>query len=115
MNVLTLLQTKKPSAETVFRTFKYVIYCLLAVNVFLFFKEDFAASAATFGDSVSWRNVVEAYSATIDTLAWVVLLFLFELETAVVSDEKLRGGLKWLFIAIRTVCYFFITEHFQTI
>ena len=57
-------------------------------------------------------NVVEAYSATIDTLAWVILLLLFELETAVISDDKLRGNLKWLFTGIRMVCYFLITYAF---
>jgi hypothetical protein len=82
-----------PRGETVFRAFKYAIYCLLAWNLFLFFQEDFAASANTFGDTVTWRNVVEAYSATIDTAAWVVLLLLFELETAVIPDEKLKGKL----------------------
>ena len=54
----------------------------------MFFQEDLAASAETFGDTVTWRNVVEAYSATIDTLAWVVLLLLFELETAVIDDDS---------------------------
>ncbi|NNE04213.1 MAG: hypothetical protein HKN15_00620 [Xanthomonadales bacterium] len=99
-------------SEVIFRAFKYTIYLLLAWNVFLFFREDLAASAQTFGDTVTWRNVVEAYSATIDTLAWVVLLLLFELETAVIDDERLKGGLKWLFTGIRAVCYFFITYAF---
>ncbi len=92
-----------------YRAFKYTIYCLLALNIWLFFREDLRASAQTFSDGVTWRNFVEAYSATVDTFAWVVLLMLFELETAVISDEKLRGGLKWFFSAIRAVCYSFIT------
>jgi len=104
--------TWTPRGETVFRAFKYTIYCLLAWNVWMFFQEDFAASAQTFGDSVTWRNVVEAYSATIDTLAWVILLLLFELETAVIDDERLKGGLKWLFSGIRVACYFFIVYAF---
>ncbi|MDX1459519.1 MAG: hypothetical protein R3348_00490 [Xanthomonadales bacterium] len=99
-------------SELVFRAFKYTIYCLLAWNVFLFFREDLAASAQTFGDAITWTNFVEAYSATIDTLAWVILLLLFELETAVIDDDKLKGGLKWLFTGIRAVCYFFITWAF---
>ena len=104
--------TKRLDPQTVFRVFKYTIYCLLAWNVFLFFQEDLAASAETFGDTVTWRNVVEAYSATFDTAAWVVLLLLFELETAVIDDEKLKGGVKWLFTGIRTICYFFIVYSF---
>ncbi len=105
-------QFKKPNSETVFRIFKYLIYCLLAWNIFLFFKVDLVASAQTFGNKLSWRNIVEAYSATIDTLAWVLLLLLFELETAVVSDQILQGKLKWLFAGIRVVCYFFIIYAF---
>ncbi len=96
----------------VFALFKYTVYLLLAYNAFLFFQEDIAASAETFGDTVTWRNVVEAYSATIDTSAWVLLLLLFELETAVIPDEKLKGGLKWFLMGIRAICYFFIVYAF---
>ena len=96
----------------IFTLFKYTIYLLLAWNAFLFFQEDFAASAVTFGDHVNWRNFVEAYSAFIDTTAWLVLLLLFELETAVIPDEKLRGWLKWFLMAVRAGCYFFIVYAF---
>ena len=89
-----------------------MVYFLLAYNAFLFFQEDIAASAETFGDTVTWRNVVEAYSATIDTSAWVLLLLLFELETAVIPDEKLKGGLKWFLMGVRAICYFFIVYAF---
>ena len=95
-----------------FRVFKYAVYGLLTYNALLFFQEDLAASAATFGDSITWRNVVEAYSATIDTSAWVVLLLLFELETAVIPDDKLQGGLKWVLSGVRGICYFFIIYAF---
>jgi hypothetical protein len=95
-----------------FTIFKYTVYCLLAYNAFLFFQDDLAASAETFGDTVTWRNVVEAYSATFDTTAWVLLLLLFELETAVIPDEKLQGGLKWVLVGFRTICYFFIVYAF---
>jgi hypothetical protein len=98
--------------ERLFNLFKYTVYLLLAYNILLWFQEDLAASAETFGDTVTWRNVVEAYSATIDTAAWVVLLLLFELETAVIPDEKLKGGLKWFFTGIVAVCYVLITWAF---
>ena len=95
-----------------FKLFKYSIYLLLAWNALLFFQEDLAASAEIFNGVISWRNVVEAFSASIDTTAWLVLLLLFELETAVISDEKLQGGLKWVLMAVRAVCYFFIVYAF---
>ncbi|HLF31748.1 MAG TPA: hypothetical protein VI566_12055 [Xanthomonadales bacterium] len=94
--------------HTVFRAFKYLIYCLLVLNALLFFQEDYLASREVFGNQLTWSNLVEGYSATIDTIAWVALLLLFELETAVIPDEKLQGGLKWLLMAVRVGSYSFI-------
>jgi uncharacterized membrane protein len=94
--------------HTLFRMFKYLIYCLLALNIYLFFREEYLASIEVFGGSIAWGQLTEAFSATIDTAAWVVLLLLFELETAVIPDEKLQGGLKWLLLAIKAIAYGFI-------
>lgn len=91
-----------------YRIFKYSIYCFLAYNTWLFFLDDFSSSTQLFSNGVSWRNIMEAYSATIDTFAWVILLLLFELETAVIADEKLEGPLKWVLITLRGICYLFI-------
>jgi len=112
MNAADPKHSKLVTPHRLFKLFKYTVYILLAYNIFLWFQEDLSASAETFGDTVTWRNVVEAYSATIDTAAWVLLLLLFELETAVIPDEKLQGGLKWFFTGIVTVCYVFITWAF---
>ena len=94
--------------HTIFRAFKYLIYGLLIVNTFLFFQEDYLASQEVFGSHVSLAHLAEAFSATIDTAAWVVLLLLFELETAVIPDEKLKGNLKWVLTGVRFVSYSFI-------
>jgi hypothetical protein len=112
MNTTIPKHSKLVTPHRLFKLFKYMVYILLAYNILLWFQEDLSASAETFGDTVTWRNVVEAYSATIDTAAWVLLLLLFELETAVIPDEKLQGGLKWFFTGIVTVCYVFITWAF---
>ena len=98
--------------ENIFRFFKYSIYLLLAYNAFLFFDGDLAASAEMYGDNINWRNVIEAYSATFDTVAWIVLLLLFELETAVIPDHLLNGGLKWVMKGLGLIAYFFIVYSF---
>ena len=98
--------------QNLFHFFKYAIYILLAYDAILFFEGDLAASAVTFGDSITWRNVIEAYSATFDTVAWVALLLLFELETAILPDHLLKGGLKWVLKGLAAVCYFFIFYSF---
>jgi hypothetical protein len=56
--------------------------------------------------------VVEAFSATIDTSAWLVLLLVFEFETAIFTDEQLKGGLKWFLAVLKFVSYFLITYSF---
>jgi hypothetical protein len=106
------LQSRLLTPQNIFRLFKYTIYVLLAYNAFLFFQEDLAASAQTFGGSVTWRNVIEAYSATFDTAAWVILLLLFELETAIIPDHLLKGRLKWVLKSLAGICYFFIVYSF---
>jgi len=88
-----------------FQAFKYSVYILLSYNIFLFFQEDFAASAQTFTNGITFYDIGEAFSATIDTAAWVVLILLFELETFVLDDEKIVGTTKTLLHSIRSVCY----------
>ena len=112
MNARITPQNRRLSRHNLYTAFKYAIYALLAYNILLWFQEDFAASAETFGDTVTWRNVVEAYSATFDTAAWVILLLMFELETAVIPDEKLKGGLKFFLTAVSLICYLFIVWSF---
>ncbi len=112
MSSITPLKPGFINPQNIFRLFKYTIYVLLAYDALLFFQQDLAASAQTFGDTVTWRNVIEAYSATFDTVAWVVLLLLFELETAIIPDHLLKGRLKWLLKGLAGICYFFIVYSF---
>lgn len=95
-----------------FRIFKYSIYLLLSYNAFLFFLENHAAAGKVFVDGVSFNNLVDAYSDTIDTISWVVLLLIFELETAVIDDRYLVGPLKWFLNLLRGLCYVIIVMAF---
>lgn len=98
---------------TLYRIFKYTIYCLLAANIIFFFVENMLDSIKFYGTALpSLDNIIEAYSDSIDTAAWVVLLLLFELETAVIPDEKLRGKLKWVMTGIRSISYTIIVYAF---
>ena len=93
---------------TLYRVFKYTVYALLTFNIYVFFMEDHGAAAEMFRGGITLANLVNAYSATIDTIAWVVLLLLFELETAVIPDRYLQGSLKIIIRLVRAVCYGFI-------
>jgi hypothetical protein len=101
-----------PDSRSLFAIFKYSIYALLCLNAFLFFEEEFFASAITYGDGLASSQVVEAFAATIDTTAWIVLLLVFELQTSVIRDETLVGVRKWTLRAVSGLCYALILYSF---
>lgn len=95
-----------------FAVFKYSVYALLTLNVYLFFVEEWAAAALQFPDGLAWRNIIEAYASTIDTAAWVVLLLLFELETRLLDDRLFTPAVTFSLRLFRALCYTVIVYAF---
>ena len=91
-----------------FQLIKYSVYALLALNVWLFLQEELTTTAHLFEEGISGELLIQAFSATIDTLAWVILLLMFELETYQLPDEVIKGKVKWSLHGLRVVCYLFI-------
>jgi len=89
----------------VFNSFKWTTYALLCANAFLFWREDSAAAEHLFADGFSLGEFIHAYAATIDDLAWIILLFVFELETSAIPHHKLTRRLKWALTAVSAACY----------
>jgi len=96
------------SGATWYRSFKYAIYLLLSYDAVLFLSDELLASAEVYAAGAGLLDMLEAYSATIDTVAWVVLLLAFEVETAVLRDQYLKGPVGWGLAIVRVACYFFI-------
>ncbi|RLA58563.1 MAG: hypothetical protein DRR04_10695, partial [Gammaproteobacteria bacterium] len=88
-----------------FTAVKYITYALLSFNIYLFLQEELLALEYTFVDGIEPGQIIQSFAATIDTAAWVILLLLFELETSVLDDSRIRGALKWFLHGIRGVCY----------
>lgn len=95
-----------------FTAVKYLTYSLLAVNIYLFLDDEMLALEHTFSHGFEAGDIIQAFSATIDTAAWVILLLLFELETSVLPDEKITRWVKWSLHGIRAFCYLFIVYAF---
>lgn len=95
-----------------FTVVKYLVYLLLGLNVYLFLQEELFTLAAMGIESVSRQQAVQVFSATIDTAAWVILLLLFELETSVLDDSRIRGPVRWSLHGIRGLCYVVIVFAF---
>jgi hypothetical protein len=100
------------SRENVFQLFKYTVYALLTLNVYLFFAEEWAAASHRFVNGVALEDIIEGFAASIDTAAWVVLLLMFELETYVLADEQFSRRVTWTLHGIRAICYAFIVYAF---
>ncbi len=100
------------SRATLFQLFKYSVYALLAMNVYWFFAEEHLAAKLQFPNGVGLTDMIEAYAATIDTAAWVVLLLMFELETYVLEDRHFTRRVTWGLHGLRAICYAFIVYAF---
>jgi hypothetical protein len=102
----------KINGRVLYQLFKYSIYTLLTINVFVFFGEEWQAARLEYPQGVPGGEVFKAYAATIDTAAWVVLLLMFELETYVLEDRHFTRRVKLSLHALRATCYLFIVFAF---
>ncbi len=96
------------SQWSLFARFKYSVYVLLSLNIFLFLSDEMSAAESLFADGIIISDVIRAFAATIDTFAWVILLLLFELETYVLDDRRIKGLTKLFLHGVRLFCYAFV-------
>lgn len=100
------------SSSKLYQLFKYTVYALLAINVFVFFREEWLAANVQFVGGVPLADTIEAFAATIDTAAWVILLLMFELETYVLEDRHYNPVVTRTLQGVRILCYTFIVYAF---
>jgi hypothetical protein len=101
------------NSNRLYQFFKYVVYALLTVNIFVFYADESAAAPLQFPDGVNLGNVREAFSASIDTVAWVILLLMFELETYVLEDNQFTRSVSLTLHGLRAICYVAIVMAFS--
>jgi len=103
----------KSNAYRLYQLFKYAIYALLAFNIAWFFSIEWpAASGYRFGSGLGIADIIDAFAATIDTTAWVVLLLMFELETCVLDERHFTPRVIVSLHVLRAACYGFIVYSF---
>jgi hypothetical protein len=102
----------KINGRVLYQLFKYSIYALLTVNAFVFFGEEWLATRLEYPQGISGSEFLKAYAATIDTVAWVVLLLMFELETYVLEDRHFTRTVTLSLHTLRALCYLFIVSAF---
>lgn len=97
----------------IYQFFKYAVYAFLTANIFIFFAEEWAAVPHRFPGGLVFGDYTEAFAATIDTAAWVVLLLMFELETSILDDKHFTRRVTWTLHGLRAICYLFIIDAFS--
>lgn len=95
-----------------FTAIKYLTYAALCINAWLFSQEELHALEHTFTDGIEPSQIIQVFSATIDTVSWIILLLMFELETSVISDERITGWVKAVLHWLRVLCYVAIVYAF---
>lgn len=106
-----MLDAGAPSGRPLpwFQIFKYAVFGLLALNAGQFFLQDYVATRHLFSGGLQWSQIIEGYAATIDTVAWLILLLMFELETSLLSDERRHNSwVKWSVNTLKAIAYGFI-------
>jgi len=84
---------------------KYTIYAALVINFLIYAYDDWLAFKGTLPADAPLSKVLERFATSIDMLAWLGLVFLFELETYTLSEKVLEGIVGKLLPALRLVCY----------
>lgn len=87
-----------------FGLLRYVIYGLLGLNTWLFLQEDLTSAVFTHSEGLKLSDIASVFSASIDTLAWLILLLLLELETAVLPNIKQRPWVDRLTDGLAILC-----------
>ena len=97
------MQHKLLHSQRLFATFKLLVFMALLVNLWLFAHEDARTATVRLPEGVDGLTAfIEIYAQTIDSASWLLLLFLFELETSYLPDAYLRRRrIKWSLHGLR--------------
>ncbi|MBW2716100.1 MAG: hypothetical protein JRD03_08485 [Deltaproteobacteria bacterium] len=103
---MTSIETSGPrfTKKAAFRIFKVAIFCILMVNLVYYLYEDVTAFLYLAPGSTLFDGL-EAFAVTIDYIAWMVLIVLFEMETSAHKKNLLTSGRRLLITGLTAACY----------
>ena len=84
---------------------KLVVYSLLCINFVFYFRDDWVIAGHTLHAGSTFLQWASAYNTTIDEIAWLLLLLLFEMETHLLSGRDLSRTCEILSLTVRLCCY----------
>lgn len=87
---------------------KYIVYGSLIINTGFYLVDDILAMRAALPPDAAFGDYFTQFATSIDMFGWVGLVFLFELETYAVPDERWTAKLSGIIRGLRLLCYFAI-------
>jgi hypothetical protein len=84
---------------------KWTVYTLLIINFVFYILEDWNRAVHTLHAGSTFLDWTSEFATSIDESAWFVLLFMFELETYVISDKNWTGWIQRSVRGIRLACF----------
>ena len=89
---------------------KGIVYTLLLINWGLYIADDVSIAAHTLRADSTFLDWTSAFATSFDEAAWFILLFVFELETYLLSDESFTPARVKMMHGLRLVCYCFLAH-----
>ena len=80
--------------------------------MYFFLEEEVLAYPIRYPNGIEFHQIYEGFAASIDTAAWLILLWLLELETYILEDEIITKSIKYTLFLIKSICYGFIVYSF---
>ncbi len=90
------------------QTIKWFVYSALLINAGYYLYVDYVSWLAAIPDDASLSDSLTHISTSIDTIAWILLVVLFELETYALPDRFWTNWLLHSIHLLRIVCYVLI-------
>jgi hypothetical protein len=98
------------TVHTIQQAIKWVVYALLIINFVFYIIEDWNRAVHTLNAGSTLLDWTGEFATSIDESAWLLLLFMFELETYVVGDEKWSGWVAHTVRGVRLFCYLLLAH-----
>lgn len=87
---------------------KWFVYTALLINAGYYLHIDYVSWVSALPDDASLSDILTQVSTSIDTIAWILLVVFFELETYALPDRFWKDWLLRSIHVLRVICYVMI-------
>ena len=89
---------------TTARIIKGTIYSLVVFNLLYYAHAEFSALETLPANASMWQ-ILRGLGSTIDYVAWMILIAIFEIESAFRKGQRFTGTARRIAVVISTICY----------